>query len=199
MLVYLSVWFLFFKPTIAMPRRRSRTRRMRAGQSQEVSDWVGGMSEGGSITTIKSGSTVVPKDRPFRVLRVHFQVSAVGGGTLSANSALVQIDIFDPGATASESLGAVSTSGPRLVSPGSLMRGQVSNPSGRWFPTGIPAPIVRFSNIVQAIGDATVVRWVLRIDFLLRPEEFILVKPKLMLEPDQPSEGGSHVECYATG
>jgi len=171
-----------------MPRRRGRRGRGAARSTNRVdSDWVGGVNHSGEQTTISSGHITVlsQKDRPYKIQAIHYEVAACDVGT-TINSALFQVDIFSPvNKSPGEAYGAVATSGPKIVSIGQVLKGTLRNPGATWFPTGAAYPLFRVANIAQSAADKTTVRWTVRIDLQLRPEEFMLVKPaQLCVQPD---------------
>lgn len=138
----------------------------RAGGTEMVTDWLGGVVDAGNATLFQLMHFTVlsSRDRAFRVHSVTWEAS--GGGT---NASCFQIELY----SVESGVDAIATSGPQLV--GHVPRhGKITNPSRTWFPPSAAktTPIVRVKAVSFNDGWVANVAFVLKVHLQLQPEEF---------------------------
>lgn len=168
-------------------RNGSRARPRARINAELISDWTGGLlSAGESYAVPVSGvNGIFGRDRPFRLVAVHVDV-AVSDNT----SAVVQVDILGPqgdqSAPSQDKLAGTATSGPMIIPHGARRTFSVKA-NDPYFPAGLPptTKIARIACISQGVGDKFEVRYILRLDCILKREEFLMVSPgALSRRPD---------------
>lgn len=146
----------------------------RRGQvTNKFSDWYGGVLKAGESKeiTVQDIAAVSGRDRSFAIRGWSVQVAAQSG------SACWQFESYSPLSNAD---GVLST-GPQLVA--TTAREQRVDGMPTWYTSGTSpqAVLARMDCICQIEGDSARIRFVVRLDFLLRTEEFTKACPKLAL------------------
>lgn len=117
-------------------------------------------------TAIYRKNTVVPRDRTFRIVSYTLEAVAFSGG-----SATIQARVYGP----TSSTSAVISSGPLLIgSVPKRFHRRLPATASVWFPqdTLDGYVLIAIDQICQSKSESDQVRWLLKVEFEISPEQF---------------------------
>lgn len=168
-----------------MPRNKRKQRRRRGGSLKWLpfNDYAGGIIGPGDVARWPRSSFTIPIDRSFRIIGFYVQaIAEVASATQGAiGGACFQVEVYNPVGTSSSM--QLWNTGPIVI--GTLPYRRRFRISSQVYPPDIvsTADLLKVSNVCQRKTDTASVRYVLRIDVVISPEEFGEKCPNLFGPP----------------